>query len=33
MDLDCFDGLFGGIEACQLGLQILSSATHNNPRK
>lgn len=33
MDLDCFDRLFGGIEACQLSLHILSSATHNNPRK
>lgn len=30
---DCFEKLFMGIEACQLGLRLWSNQTHNNPRK
>lgn len=30
---DCFDRLFSGIEACQLGLRQWARDIHNNPRK
>lgn len=30
---DCFDKLFEGVEACQMGLRRWSSDGHNNPRK
>lgn len=33
MASDCFDRLFGGVEACQLGLRQWSLDIHNNPRK
>lgn len=32
-DPDCFNRLFKGIEACQLGLRQWSQDIHNNPRK
>lgn len=33
LDPDCFDRLFSGIDACQLGIRQWSRDIHNNPRR